>query len=104
MKDNNLEKIVIDDTVYSTSLTGKFQKRKPYVPYNPKLVKAVIPGVILELKVSRGQQVKRNEDLLILEAMKMRNSIIAPHDGVIKSVYVKPGKQVAKNELLIEFE
>ncbi|WP_434035888.1 acetyl-CoA carboxylase biotin carboxyl carrier protein subunit [Formosa sp. 4Alg 33] len=65
---------------------------------------APMPGLILDLNVKPGDQVKANDSLLILEAMKMENNIIAPHDGVIKSVEVKKGLTVNKGDLLIEFE
>lgn len=67
-------------------------------------IKAPMPGLILEISVSKGQEVKEGEVLLILEAMKMENVINSPRDGVIKSVNVQQGNTVDKNALLIEFE
>lgn len=67
-------------------------------------VKAPMPGLILDISVKTGDTVKENDTLLILEAMKMENSITSPRDGVIKSVAVKKGAAVDKNQLLIEFE
>ena len=67
-------------------------------------VKAPMPGLILEINVSEGQEVKEDESLLILEAMKMENVLTSPRDGVIKSISVSKGETVDKNSLLIEFE
>jgi len=67
-------------------------------------VKAPMPGLILEINVKEGQDVKEDEALLILEAMKMENVINSPRDGVIKSIKVSQGNTVEKNALLIEFE
>lgn len=67
-------------------------------------IKAPIPGLILEISVTEGQEVKENESLLILEAMKMENSFLSPRDGVIKSIAVSKGDIVEKAQLLIEFE
>ena len=67
-------------------------------------IKAPMPGLILEINVSVGQEVKENDTLLILEAMKMENVLSSPRAGVIKSVSVKKGEAVDKNQLLIEFE
>lgn len=67
-------------------------------------VKAPMPGLILEISVKEGQEVKEDDTLLILEAMKMENVITSPRDGIIKSVYLKQGETVEKNTLLIEFE
>jgi len=67
-------------------------------------IKAPMPGLILEIHVKPGQEVKEDDSLLILEAMKMENVIKSPRDGIIKSVYVKQGETVDKNALIIEFE
>mgnify|MGYP006139085233 CR=1 FL=1 len=67
-------------------------------------IKAPMPGLILEINVSVGQEVKESDPLLILEAMKMENSFLSPRDGVIKSIAVEKGNAVDKGQLLIEFE
>ncbi|MDO1500436.1 acetyl-CoA carboxylase biotin carboxyl carrier protein subunit [Winogradskyella maritima] len=67
-------------------------------------IKAPMPGLILEITVSEGTEVKENDTLLILEAMKMENVIASPREGVIKSISVKQGEAVEKNSLLLEFE
>lgn len=100
----DLQKIVVDDTTYESRLTTKFVTRKQYAPKDPKKITAIIPGIIREIFVKKGQEVKRNESLLVLEAMKMMNTLKAPVEGRIKAVYVKQGKMVAKGELLVEFE
>jgi biotin carboxyl carrier protein len=67
-------------------------------------IKAPMPGLILEISVAVGQEVKENDSLLILEAMKMENSFLSPRDGIIKSISVNKGDAVDKGQLLIEFE
>jgi len=67
-------------------------------------IKAPMPGLILDILVEIDQDVKENDALLILEAMKMENIITSPRDGIIKTISVKKGNAVDKNELLIEFE
>ncbi|WP_347921733.1 acetyl-CoA carboxylase biotin carboxyl carrier protein subunit [Pontimicrobium sp. SW4] len=67
-------------------------------------IKAPMPGLILEISVKIGQEVKEDDTLLILEAMKMENIITSPRDGIIKNISVTKGNAVDKNELLIEFE
>lgn len=68
------------------------------------VIKAPMPGLILEISVKVGQTVKENDPLLILEAMKMENSFLSPRDGIIKSIAVVKGNAVDKGQLLIEFE
>ena len=67
-------------------------------------IKAPMPGLILEVNVSEGQEVKEGDYLLVLEAMKMENTIVAPRDAVVKSVGIKKGETVSKNQVLIEME
>lgn len=66
-------------------------------------IKAPMPGLILDIKVSEGQEVDLGEPLMILEAMKMENILKSPTKGTIKSIKVKKGQSVEKNQVLIEF-
>ena len=66
-------------------------------------VRAPMPGLIIDLKVKDGDQVKAGDTLLILEAMKMENIIKSPGDATVKSVKVRMGDGVEKNQVLIEF-
>ena len=68
------------------------------------LIKAPMPGLILEINVEVGQKVKEDDPLLILEAMKMENVLTSPREGIIKNISVEKGNAVEKNALLIEFE
>jgi biotin carboxyl carrier protein len=87
---------------FHTQMTPKFEKRKVWETPNPKLIKAIIPGTIIDVYVKNGQEVKKGEILLILEAMKMQNQILMPFDGKIKKVWVKSDQKIPKNELMIE--
>lgn len=66
-------------------------------------VKAPMPGLVLSVLVANGDEVKKGENLLVLEAMKMENMLKSPTDGTIKSITVKQGDKVEKNEILINF-
>ena len=57
-------------------------------------VNAPMPGKILGIKANAGQAVKKGQVLLILEAMKMENEIVAPQDGTVASINVSVGEQV----------
>lgn len=67
-------------------------------------IKAPMPGLILEVNVKEGDEVKEGDYLLVLEAMKMENTLTAPRDGVVKSVTIEKSQTVEKNQLLIEME
>ncbi|MFC3417043.1 acetyl-CoA carboxylase biotin carboxyl carrier protein subunit [Algoriphagus hitonicola] len=66
-------------------------------------IKAPMPGLILDLKVAPGDEVKKGDVVLILEAMKMENIIKAPGDGVVKEVKVSLKQSVEKNQVMITF-
>ena len=66
-------------------------------------INAPMPGLILDISVSVGDQVRKGDTLLILEAMKMENAIKSPKDGIISSVKVIRGESVEKNQALVEF-
>jgi biotin carboxyl carrier protein len=67
-------------------------------------VKAPMPGLVLKLIAQAGQEVKKGENLLVLEAMKMENMIKSPGDGFIDEILVKPSQPVEKNQLMIRFK
>ncbi len=69
-----------------------------------KEIKAPMPGLVLSIAVTEGQEVKEGEKVLILEAMKMENSIMIHANAKIKKIKVKPGDAVDKNQVLVELE
>ena len=69
-----------------------------------KEIKAPMPGLVLDITVTEGQQVKEGDKLLILEAMKMENSIMIPAAATIKKINVTTGQAVEKGQVLIELE
>jgi biotin carboxyl carrier protein len=69
-----------------------------------KDIKAPMPGMVLSISVKEGQEVKVGDRILILEAMKMENSIMIPADAVIKKIKVNAGQPVDKGQVLVELE
>lgn len=67
-------------------------------------VKSPLPGVILDIKVNVGDEVKKGQTLIILEAMKMENSINADKDGKIAAINVSKGESVLEGTDLIIIE
>lgn len=66
-------------------------------------VKAPMPGLILEIIAEVGQEIKKGDQLMILEAMKMENVLKAQGEGTISSIEVAKGDSVEKNQVLIKF-
>jgi len=69
-----------------------------------KEIKAPMPGLVLEISVADGQEVKQGDKILILEAMKMENSIMIHTDARIKKIGVIAGQAVEKGQVLVELE
>ncbi|MGR6087870.1 MAG: biotin/lipoyl-containing protein [Arcticibacter sp.] len=66
-------------------------------------MKAPMPGLVSEVAVVEGQELKKGDKVLVLEAMKMENILKAPEDGVVKKVHVAKGQTVEKNMVLVTF-
>jgi biotin carboxyl carrier protein len=63
-----------------------------------------MPGRVAALKVAPGQAVRRGDELVVVEAMKMENALRAPRDGVVRVVHVATGDMVAPGRALLEIE
>jgi len=87
---------------YKTKLTTKYLHRKPWVEPNPNEIISFIPGTIVKIFVTEGQEVKKAEVVLMVEAMKMQNRVKMPFDGKIKTINVKEGDKIPKNTVMIE--
>lgn len=71
---------------------------------SPKQIIAPMPGVVVSVGVTPGSTVAAGTSLLVIEAMKMENSITAPRAGTVKSVAVSVGQEIDARQLLVEFE
>lgn len=99
----------VNQTIYHLSAKDRFdlllEKMGMSKAAGSKLndLKAPMPGLILEMLVKEGDTIKKGDNLLILEAMKMENMIKAAGDGTIKAIKVAKGERVEKNHVLIIF-
>ena len=66
-------------------------------------IKAPMPGMVLNILVTEGQDIKKGDPLIVLEAMKMENVLKSPTDGIVKKINVNKGIAVEKNQVLIQF-
>lgn len=65
-------------------------------------VTAPLPGTIMQILVKKGDIVKKGDKLLVMEAMKMENTVLAEKDGVIENIKVSSGDSVLQGDILIE--
>ena len=94
------ESIVVDKSL-ATTATAARQKGDPG---NPAHISAPLPGMVTEIAVSPGTEVKAGDKLIIIEAMKMLTTVSAPADGTIKEIITKKGTQVDSDDLLVVME
>jgi len=103
-KKDTLGFLNIDTSLYKTRISSKFENRKHYQPADPRIILSFIPGTVLDILIKTGQAVKKDETLMILDAMKMQNKLKCNMDGKVKSIAVKKGDKVSKGTVLLELE
>jgi biotin carboxyl carrier protein len=64
-------------------------------------LKAPMPGLVVAVPASEGQSVKKGDNLVILESMKMQNELKCPREGIVTRVKVQPGDSVEQNQILV---
>ncbi len=110
--DRNAKQVVlrIDGKRYEVTLEDEFDQLLAKMGMDKSAaqkvseVKSPMPGLVLEVKVSVGDEVKEGDALMVLEAMKMENVIAAPCDAIIAGIEVSDQDKVEKNQLLVRFE
>ncbi|MEI6638943.1 MAG: acetyl-CoA carboxylase biotin carboxyl carrier protein subunit [Chlorobium sp.] len=118
--DEDIAEIEVNGTSYQVKLgheikTPQTPKLVRYTaPLPPKapvltspglsLIKAPLPGTIIAISIQPGDQIKLDQPILILEAMKMENNIFAEKPGIVKTVRVAVGDTVMQGDILIEIE
>ena len=101
--------IRVNGNNYSLSVKDKFDELLKSLGMDNALankineVKAPMPGMVLDIRVSEGETIKKGDAILVLEAMKMENILKSPADGTIKKIQVKKGVAVEKNQVMITF-
>lgn len=80
----------------------KESKPKPAAGFSK--IEAPLPGTMFKINVKAGDEVKKGQAIMVLEAMKMENNILAEKDGVINKVLVSVGDAVLQGDILAEIE
>lgn len=69
-----------------------------------EVITSPMPGTIVSVNVAAGQQVKKGDILVVLEAMKMENEIVAPHDATVAAAHVNKGDSVESGTPLVSLQ
>ena len=99
---NNFKEFNIDGTIYITEVPDRVANKKKWERPNPNHIKSFIPGTITQIFVKEGQEVKEGECLMILQAMKMKNKILMPFDGIIEKINVTEEDKVPNRMVMVE--
>lgn len=91
-------------TIKDESIESKTEAKQKIDPDNDCHIGATMPGTIVNVNCSEGDQVKKGDPLIITEAMKMETTIQAPFDGTIERIYIENGDEIDVNDLLIELK
>ena len=108
-KEEKTATVKVNGNVYSLTIKDQFDQLLKQLGMDNlavnkiQQIKAPMPGLVLNVLATEGAEVKKGDNLLILEAMKMENMIKSPTDGIIKKIEVKQGDKVEKNEILVSF-
>ncbi|MCF0190750.1 MAG: biotin/lipoyl-binding protein [Marinilabiliaceae bacterium] len=106
----NTYEVMVNGVSYTFTIETPFSlKRRQILAANAPVketeeVRTPMPGKIVSVAVKVGQEVNQGDPLLVLEAMKMQNTLTAPTKGVVTLVNAKEGTNVGKDELLIEIK
>ena len=102
--DSKYQVFVVNSAKYMTLTTTKYDKRKKWQKADPKEVRSIIPGSVIEIFASPGQKFNAGDVILTLEAMKMYTKVQMPFDGIIKSINVAKGDRIPKDTVMITLE
>jgi biotin carboxyl carrier protein len=118
--EDNIAEIDVNGSTYKVELAEEIKTTKTPKLVRPKPVQtkeskpkpaaglskieAPLPGTMFKINVKAGDEVKKGQAIMILEAMKMENNILAEKDGVINKVLVSEGDAVLQGDILAEIE
>lgn len=98
--------VMISGNLYEVAVTDEREQRLAQatggmVTSGEIAILSPMPGLIVEVPVTVGQEVVAGQTVVVLESMKMQNELKSPRDGVVERVTVEPGQNVEQNKLLI---
>ncbi len=103
-EERKLEELNINHSVYLTRLSERYKNALPYQPPDKTKLVSFIPGTVIELFVKEGDIVKKGAEILVLEAMKMKNRIKSPFNGSVNKVNISVNEKVSKGKILVEIK
>jgi biotin carboxyl carrier protein len=102
--------VKVNENIYEIEIADKYDRLLHQLGFDNisthkvNDIHAPMPGMVLSLLVEPGQEIKKNDPVIVLEAMKMENVLKSAGDGKIKQIKVTVGEAVEKGQILIELE
>lgn len=106
-KDEKSFEIKVNQNTYTVSVQDRFDQLLKQMGIDSSAskkvndIKAPMPGMVLQVLVEAGQEIKKGDAIVVLEAMKMENILKSPTDGKVKKVNVTKGDKVDKNQVMV---
>ncbi len=97
-------RIAVGGECFDFELSGTGRSKRAAAAHGNPETRAPMPGKVLQVSATAGDEVKPGDPLLILEAMKMENVLSAEIAGTVRDVHVKPGDMVEPGKLLVLIE
>jgi propionyl-CoA carboxylase alpha chain len=93
------------DCVVLSPFGAELQRRMPYKapPDTSKLLLSPMPGLLTKLHVAKGDKVTAGQKLVVIEAMKMENTLFAAQDGIVADICASEGSSLAVDQIIIQF-
>ncbi len=76
------------------------QMEEKTIPESRGAVTAMLPGVVVKILVSVGDEIRAGDPIMVVESMKMENEIVSPYDGVVREIRVKEGQRIEAGDVL----
>lgn len=95
--------VLVDGQAFDVSLASNDTTTVQKTGSSISALTAPMPGIIVSVDVSVDDVVQRGQPIITLEAMKMKNALLAPHDGVVAEVLARAGQHVDSGDMLVRF-
>lgn len=109
-RDNGDWEVLLRGRQFSVEVEDERERRlrlaagQAVIPKGKYLLKAPMPGMVIDIPAAEGDQVSKGDVLVILESMKMQNELTAPRDGTVTRVHASVNDNVERSEILLVLE
>lgn len=96
--------IFVKGKIYTFEREGGRRAEVSHEEMGERVITSPLPGTVTKIHVKEGEEIEKNQPLIVIESMKMENLIVSPLKGVVSRIFVSEGKLVNGNEALAEIK